>query len=165
MSRMSLVGSALLLAVAGVCASCSNFDQRWNATPPLASANPAALMAGKWEGGWESDATDYYGDLQAIAEPTTITVDDKKTVQQYSVQFRFKLQKVGFDEFSVTLNAVKGDDKRLHFVGKKDMGSLKGGLMRFDGYVDPVKDVMYLDYISDRDCGTYKLHRIVGENM
>jgi len=86
-------------------------------------------------------------------------------VQQYRVNFQYRFFQVPYEEYSVTLNAVKGDDKKLRFTGKKDLGALKGGVMRFEGYVDPEKDIFYLDYASDKDTGTYKMHRIVLENL
>ena len=166
MSRLTLLGSILCVAVAGVCSSCnSSFDQRWKATPPMAAANPAALMVGKWEGTWQSDATDYEGWLQALVTAAGVTVDDKKTVQKYTVEFRYHFFKMAYEERTVTLNAIKGDDNRLHFTGKKDLGLWRGGIIRFEGYVDPEKDIFYLDYVSEKDAGTYKMHRIVTEDL
>jgi len=31
--------------------------------------------------------------------------------------------------------------------------------------VDPEKDIFYLDYVSEKDAGTYKMHRIVTEDL
>ena len=165
MPRSSRVASLCCLTAALVLGSCSSFDKRWNDTAMMPAANPAALMAGKWEGSWQSDATDYQGHLQAMIVATTKTVKDSKQIQQYAAEFRFRWQELGFDEYSVTLNAVKSEDGRLRFEGKKDVGNYKGGIIRYEGYVDSEKDVMYLDYISDKDCGTFKLHRLVGDNQ
>ena len=166
MSRFSRICSVLCLSVAGLAAaSCSAFDEDWNNTPPLVRANPAALMAGKWEGSWQSDATDYHGKMEAMITPKGVTVEDNKTVQKYEMRLRFRWYAIGFDEYSVMVNAVKGADNRLHFSGKKDLGIYRGGTMRYKGYVDPEKDILYLDYDSDKDVGTYKLSRVVQENM
>ena len=51
----------------------------------------------------------------------------------------------------------------MHFEGKKDLGYFKGGLTRFDGFLTEDGDYFYCDYNSEKDCGTYKMRRIVQE--
>ena len=46
-----------------------SFDNQWNATQPPVIANPAAPLAGKWEGTWESDATAYQGLMRVLVVP------------------------------------------------------------------------------------------------
>jgi hypothetical protein len=162
---MPRVASILCLVSLGVLASCSQFDTRWNSTAAPVSANPAAPVAGKWEGTWESDANDYWGHIQALIVPTTITVQDKVQVQQYAATFKFYFFNVGFDEYSVTLNAAKLPDGRLHFEGEKDLGYLKGGIVHFDGFLTGNNDVFYCDYNSNTQVGTFKLERIVLEKQ
>ena len=58
--------------------------------------------------------------------PMTITVQDKVQVQQYAATFKLRFFEMGFDEYTVTLNATKLADGRLHFEGKKDLGLLQG---------------------------------------
>jgi hypothetical protein len=160
---MPRIASVLCLASLGLLASCSAFDWQWMQTDPLPSANPAALLDGKWEGTWQSDATDYAGHIQSIAIHTTQTIVDQEAVQQYEASFRLKWYEIGFQEFTLTLNSTKMDNGRIHFEGKKDMGFGSGGILRLDGYIFPDKDEMYCDYANDKDSGTYKLRRIVKE--
>jgi hypothetical protein len=163
---MPRVASLLCLVSLGLLASCSSFDMRYNSTKPLPTANPAALADGKWEGTWQSDATDFAGHIQALIHATTQTTYNEQKVQQYSATFKFYyLEFFGYDEYSVTLNATTLPDGRVHFEGKKDLGYFRGGIIRFDGIVYPNTDTLFCDYASDSDTGTYKMRRIVLENQ
>ena len=160
---MPRLASLLLVLPVVLLAGCSGFDSRWNGTAPPMTMNPAAPLAGKWEGSWQSDANAYIGRLQAIAIPTdTIVVKKDVPAQQYVVEFKQFLFELGAPEFSVKLNASMGADGRLHFVGKKDTGGYPmNGIVTYDGYVDG--DMFFCDYTGERDCGTFKMRRIVGE--
>ena len=68
-----------------------------------------------------------------------------------------------FDNFTVVLAGGPQPDGKIHFQGKKDMGYYKGGIWTFDGYVYPDQDEFYCDYNSDKDCGTFKMRRVLGE--
>jgi hypothetical protein len=162
---MPRIASLLCLVSLGLFASCSAFDQRWADTPAPKAANPSALADGKWEGTWQSDATDYQGQIQAMILHTTQTILDKETVQQYEASIRMRWMEVPYDEYTVTLNATKLADGRVHFEGKKDLGYFKGGILRFDGFIFPDKDELYCDYASDKDAGTYKMRRIIQDNQ
>jgi hypothetical protein len=160
---MPRIAAVLCLVSMSFLTSCSAFDRQWSQTPAPVAANPAALLDGKWEGTWQSDATDYHGHVQAIVIHTTEAIIDRELVQQYSASFRLRWLEIGFDEFTMTLNAAKMDDGRIHFEGKKDLGYDKGGFLRVDGYVYPIKDKMYFDYSTDKDSGTYKLRRVLAD--
>ena len=162
---MPRVASLLCLVSLGLLASCSAFDMRWASMPTPPAANPSAMAWGKWEGTWQSDATDYTGHIQAIIMPTTQTIMDKQTVQQYAASFRMRWMEWGYDEYTVTLNATTLADGRVHFEGAKDLGYFKGGILRFDGFIYPDKDELYCDYSNDKDSGTYKMRRIILENQ
>jgi hypothetical protein len=160
---MPRIASILCLVSLGLLASCTAFDRQWSQTEAPAAANPSALLDGKWEGTWQSDATDYNGQIRAIAIHTTEAIIDEQAVQQYSATFRLRWFEIPFDEFTVTLNATKMEDGRIHFEGKKDVGFYSGGILRFDGFVYPNKDLMYCDYANDKDSGTYKLRRVLSD--
>ena len=81
--------------------------------------------------------------------------------QQYRADIKMTLFDVASNEHGVTLTATQGADGRLHFTGKVDRGTPFGGIHYYDGYVD--EDLFFCDYTSDRDCGTFKMHRLVGE--
>ena len=162
---MPRVASLLCLVSVGLLASCSNFDMRYNAYVPLPTANPTAQADGKWEGTWQSDATDYYGHIQALIYATTQSTYNELKVQQYAATFRFYYMDIPYEEITVTLNATTLADGKVHFEGKKDLGYFKGGIMRFDGFVYPNKDSLYCDFASEKDAGTYKMRRIVLENQ
>jgi hypothetical protein len=135
---------------------------RWDSTAALPMANPSAMADGKWEGTWQSDATDYNGHLQALIIHTTHTTLNGAYVQQYEASFRLRYMEVGFQEYTITLNATTLADGRLHFEGKQDLGYFKGGIMRLDGFIYPNKDELYCDYATDKDVGTYKMRHILG---
>src|SRR5438105_5292280 len=78
-------------------ASCTSFDQHWNGTIMPTSANPSVLLAGKWEGSWQSDSTAYVGNLKAIILPTQkVVAKDNASMQQYHAEFKMTL----YDFFS-----------------------------------------------------------------
>ncbi|HVT79138.1 MAG TPA: hypothetical protein VHM90_00660 [Phycisphaerae bacterium] len=155
--------SVLGLVSLSVLASCSDFSKRFDATVPPMTENPAAPVAGKWEGTWNSDNVSYWGHMQAIIVPTTITVQDKVQVQQYQATFELRFFELPVQSYTVTLNGAKLPDGRMHFEGKKDVGHYNGGIVRFDGFLTSDDDTFYCDYNSDKDCGTFKLRRIVQE--
>lgn len=169
MRRACLLLSLLALAAIPSCQTTPNstaaFDQRWDSMAPPMSANPAAMMAGKWEGTWQSDSTDYNGHMQGIIVFTGTTVKDKQVEQQYAASFKMRLFEVGFTDYTVTLNATKLADGRIHFEGVKDLGYYVGGIYRYDGYIYPDKDEFYCDYNSDKDCGTFKMRRITQDKQ
>jgi hypothetical protein len=161
---MPRLASLLWLLPLGLLASCSSFDQQWSSTTPPQTANPAAPLAGKWEGSWQSDSSDYHGTLRAVIVPLpTTVVKNNVSAQQYRAQMKLMLFEVLSNEVAVTLNATPKADGRIHFEGKVDRGVYMGGIFYYDGYVDDEK--FFCDYTSDDDCGTFKMHRIVLENQ
>lgn len=161
---MPRVASLFCLVSLGLLASCSSFDQKWTATTPLpGGSNPAAPVAGKWEGSWQSDSTDYSGHLQALIFYKAPTTVENQAAQEYSAEFRFRLFEIPYDEYTITLNATRQTDGKIHFHGKKDLGYMKGGIITFDGYVYPDEDKFFCDYNSEKDCGTFKLRRVLGD--
>ena len=160
---MSRLAKLLLVVPVVLLAGCDGFITRWNQTAPPMTVNPAAPMAGKWEGSWQSDANAYIGRLQAIAVPTdTVVVQKDVPAQQYVVDFQQYLLDAPSPSFTVKLNATMAADGRIHFKGKKDTGGYPmNGIVTFDGWVDG--DTFFCDYTGERDCGTFKMRRIVGE--
>jgi hypothetical protein len=158
---MPRVASLLCLISLGLLTSCSSFGWRWNSSSTPAAANPAALMDGKWDGTWQSDKTDYHGRIQALSVHRTETIVDKKRVEQYECAFQMYWFDIPYYDFTMVMNASEMDDGRLHFEGQRDMGYFFGGILRLDGFIYPKKDVMYCDYSSEKDSGTYKLERVL----
>jgi hypothetical protein len=162
MPRLASTLCVVSLALLASCSNISSFDQKWAATKPLpGGSNPAAPVAGKWEGTWQSDATDYAGHLQALIYYKAPTVVDKEQGQEYAAEFQLRLFEVPFDNYTVVLSAIQQPDGKIHFKGKKDLGYYKGGIWVFDGYVYPQRDEFYCDYQSDKDSGTFKLKRVL----
>jgi hypothetical protein len=157
---MPRLASLLTLLSFVTLASCTEFDKRWDATSPPMSADPAALMSGKWEGTWQSDATSYNGHLQAIIVPTEKVMVDKVERQGYRAEFKQRLFELAFNEYDVKFTAITQPDGRVRFEGRKDLGYYNGGIWRFSGYILPGKDMFYCDYDSDKDSGTFKMRRI-----
>lgn len=160
---MPRIASIFCLVSMGFLASCSAFDWQWAQTPAPSAPNPAALLDGKWEGTWQSDATDYAGHLQAIVIHSSEALIDKEHVQQYAATFRMRWYEVPFNEISMTLNATPMADGRIHFEGVKYVGFVKGGFLRLDGYIFPKKNMLYCDYATDKDSGTYKMDRVLSD--
>jgi hypothetical protein len=160
---MPRIHPVMCLLAAGIFASCTSFDKRWDATSAPVAPNPAAPMAGKWQGTWQSDATDYGGQLKAIIVPTVLTTKGKEPVQQYQAEFQFHFFDAPYTSYTITLNSTRMPDGRFHLEGKKDVGFHNGGIMTYDGYIDPAKDLFYCDYMSDKDAGTFKMRRILLE--
>jgi hypothetical protein len=153
------------MAVMASCSSSNSFEDRWKATAAPMTANPAALLAGKWHGTWQSDANDYHGEMKSIVTLTGPAIEDKKEVQQYvaSIELQFfNLNPV--KQYDVKLNATKMADGRIHFEGVKDLGYYEGGLCTYDGYVDPKKNEFFCEYNSHKDVGTFLMDRITQEN-
>ena len=160
---MRRLASLLMLLPLSFLASCTAFDHEWGATEPPTTANPSAVIAGKWEGSWQSDATSYIGNLKAIIVPTETVMQDSGPVQKYRAQIKMTLYDVFSNEHAVVLTASPGRDGRMHFEGKVDRGTPFGGIYRYDGYVED--DKFFCDYTSDRDTGTFKMHRLTQELM
>ncbi len=159
MRSLRLPSLVLGLAVLSSCA----FDQRWAATPMQTSANPAIALAGKWEGSWQSDSTAYrLGRLQAIIEPTQkVKAKEGVAMQEYHAEIKMTLLDFFSNEHKVYLVASPDKNGRMHFQGKVDRGTPFGGIYYYDGYVD--NDKFFCDYTSDRDSGTFLMHRLTLE--
>ena len=157
---MPRLASLLSLLSLVALTSCTAFDSRWENTRAPMTADPVAIMAGKWEGTWQSDATNYAGHLQAIIVPTEKVMVDKVQGQAYRAEFKQRLFELAFDEYDVKFTATTLPDGRVRFEGKKDLGFYKGGIYRFTGYIYPEKDEFFCDYDSDKDVGTFKMRRI-----
>jgi hypothetical protein len=165
-TRAGVCRAAMCMVSAFALASCSAFDQKWANTPPPMTTNPAAIMAGKWEGTWQSDANAYHGHLQSIITFTGTSVEDKDVVQQYQAEFHLRMFDISpAQDYTVTLKAEKLPDGRIHFVGTKDLGYYLGGIFFYDGYIYPERDLFYCDYNSDKDTGTFKMRRITQDKQ
>ena len=117
---MPRVAPLLCLVSLALLASCNSFDARWATTPMPPTANPAALADGKWEGTWQSDATDFNGHIQAIILHTTQTILDKETVQQYEASFRMRYFEIGYG-----LVFPDTDELYCDYASDKDAGTYK----------------------------------------
>jgi len=161
----SLLSGVMLLALLLVALpGCTSFDSRWNATQPQAFADPAAPLAGKWEGQWASDSTGYKGIYQALVVPApSVYSKDGVPAQQYHLESKQILYDVLFNETGFVLTATTEKDGKVHLVGQVDRGTRFGGIYKYDGYVKG--DTFFCDYTSERDCGTLSLHRLSFENM
>jgi hypothetical protein len=159
---MPRIASLLVLPVL-LLAACTPFDTKFTSMAPPYTANPAAPLAGMWEGSWQSDSNAYIGRLRAIALPTdTVVVKNDVPAQQYVVEFEQRLYEAPSPSFTVRLNATVGEDGKLHFTGKHDTGGYPmNGIVTYEGYVEG--DKFFCDYRGERDCGTYIMRRIVGE--
>ena len=132
----SVIGLLILFGGTG----CS-FDRNWRAmkraelVDSAPTAAPADRLAGRWEGRWVSDANGHSGGLRAIITyvPQKLTVD-----QHYRAEFDASY--LGFLRFGYGMTLVakpgQGVAGPVTFQGKEDLGSMAGGVYRYNGTAD-----------------------------
>jgi hypothetical protein len=140
-------------------AGCS-FDRRWRnisheagaKNDAVAATGPASSdpLAGRWEGKWASEQTGHSGRLRAIVD----RVDDKTYHIDYDGWF------FGILRYTHGMNVTASrdvDDKIVHFKGQEDLGSIAGGVYRYDGTADGRE--FKSTYQSNDDHGRFEMQR------
>jgi hypothetical protein len=162
--KMAAMG---VLAAAGLgvggCASTTAYDQHWKDTKVvLASDVTATPLAGKWQGEWHSDDSDYYWGL---AKAIIIPVDTSKTKEGVTAtRYEAHIQLWHFfifpEEFKVYLSAVPEGDK-ITFYGERVMNPIDG-VARYDGFLEG--DKIVIAYNSIKDYGSFTFRRFTPES-
>lgn len=133
-----------LLVVIG--ASCSSFNREWKkeGRNPIAGSG----LEGRWEGQWISDVNRHHGKLRCIV---------KKEGGFYKTRFHAKYQNIFSFGYTVPLEAA-ATDEGYKFSGEADLGSLAGGVYRYEGHADATN--FFSTYSSKYDHGTFQMKRL-----
>jgi hypothetical protein len=100
---------------------CSSFNRQWkNAT---AATGPGDIT-GKWQGHWRSDKDDHTGNLKCV-----VTKVDADRYCAHFVATYWKIFTFAY-EAELTGNA---EGNAIQLVGEQDLGSLAGGVYRYEG--------------------------------
>jgi len=134
----------LVVKISG-CASTPEGFRTEIISPPL----PADLLAGSWEGTWQSASKPLGGKLAAIIEKK----DDGSYHASFTSQTPF-----GEDKSICIYHIAEHGDTVWKFQGKRDLGLLKGGTYTYTGTVDATE--FRCTYNSTFDKGTFQMQRL-----
>ena len=142
---------------------CLSFERDWKAArclgvpscpsgPASASgACPDAILAGAWEGTWESEINGHHGRLRAVITP--------RGDGRYHARFHATFAVILPYEYEVCLTGAK-DDAIAYFSGEADLGCLAGGVYRCSGCADQCEFIAR--YCAKKDKGTFRMRRVSG---
>jgi len=136
----------LMPTVVLIGASCSSFNREWSKT----GRNPVAVsgLEGRWEGQWISDVNGHHGKLRCIVN---------KYGDAYRARFHAKYRKILSFGYTVPLKA-EPTDHGYKFRGEANLGSLAGGIYRYEGHAEATN--FFSTYSSKYDHGTFQMQRL-----
>jgi hypothetical protein len=150
----------LMIALFACAASGCSFDRRWrqlsheawaqNSAVATTAPAPADPLAGRWDGKWVSEQDGHSGRLRAIVT----RVDGETYHIEYDGWF------FGMLRFTHGMNVIAtraADGNAIHFEGREDLGSLAGGVYRYDGAADGRE--FKSTYQSSEDHGRFEMRR------
>ena len=153
-----VIGLVALLALTG----CS-FDRNWRAMKRAQLAETGTTtpwadpLAGRWQGRWVSDVNGHSGGLRAIITyvPQTVTLD-----RHYRADFDASY--MGILRFGYGMNLVAKSGRSptggpVSFHGEEDLGSMAGGVYRYNGTTDGT--TFNATYESKDDKGRFEMTR------
>jgi len=129
-------------------AGCNSFNREWKKVGRNAVAGSG--LEGRWEGKWVSEKNGHRGKLRCIV---------KKDGEVYQARFHAKYQKILSFGYTVPLKVEPTEDG-YKFSGEADLGSLAGGVYRYDGRADATN--FFSTYSSQYDHGTFRMERPSG---
>jgi len=146
----TLMRTLLLLAAFGL-GACSSFEREWRENQ-VGSAISRDPFAGAWDGKWTSSrhgppANRFGGRLRCIFTP--------KEAGKYDAHF-----KANWHGFATTYHVLFRTERRgeeLRFRGEHDLGSLVGGIYRYEGRV--TRERFDSTYDSRYDAGRFEMTR------
>ena len=136
----------LLISLAVGGSACSRFDRDWKLA--MAMPGPSEGLEGPWEGRWKSDAGHGSGKLRCILS--------RLSEDEYLARFRATFWGILKAGYEVKLKA-RPRDGGVEIQGEKDLGSLAGGVYRYEGTVSPTN--FSATYSSKNDNGTFEMRR------
>src|SRR5262245_8307271 len=113
-----------VLIAAVMLVGCSSFNRDWKRMAEAGA--PQTGMEGRWDGGWQSDATGHSNRLRCIISKK----EDNLYLARFHANFKalFKFT-VGY---TVPLKVEQRDDK-FHFEGEANLHWYAGGLYHYQG--------------------------------
>jgi len=151
--RRLLPIAVTLLVLAGglfltLVANCSlNFGTALSPDP--LPSGPRDLLEGRWSGTWSSTSRNDGGRLVCTIR--------KREDGTYQATFKASFAKVFAFTTRVVLRVTKGQ-KLWRLRGKEDLGWLRGGVYKYEGYVKG--DEFYSTYDSKFDKGVFRMTRV-----
>lgn len=140
---VAIIGAVML---AGFVTGCSSFNREWRRAAKQPA--PTNSISGRWEGHWISDANGHNGGLRCI-------VSDLET-NRLEARFRASYMKILRFGYTVKLTATSTNGV-WHFDGQEDLGTLAGGLYRYEGKATPSH--FESTYHSEHDHGVFVMER------
>jgi hypothetical protein len=125
---------------------CSSFNRDWKKA--AVTSTPASGLNGRWEGTWRSAVNGHNGKLRALITETG--------PGKYSARFHAKYQKILSFGYTVPLQVAQ-TDSGFTFRGEADLGSLAGGLYRYEGHADDTNFTS--TYSCKYDHGHFQMRR------
>jgi hypothetical protein len=122
-----------------------------------ATAPATDPLAGRWQGRWVSQVNGHSGGLRAIITyaPQTVTAD-----QHYTAEFDASymgILRFGYGMSLVTKSARDPAGGPVSFHGEEDLGSMAGGVYRYNGTTDGT--TFNATYESKDDKGRFEMTR------
>jgi hypothetical protein len=144
---LALVAVGACLLALSTWSSCSSYETAWQ---EKVQAPQGDLLAGKWEGTWQSD-----DDQEKLSAVIKKEHDDKYVADFFAKTPAY----IPFDDYTeaVVLSVQKGPD-RWTFSGSADKGFFKGGVYKFEGWTDG--ETFYSTFSSSFYSGTYTMKRV-----
>lgn len=137
-----------LVAIVLTQRSCTSFPRDWDQAGGMDVA-PEELLAGRWEGRWESGAGLGGDDLRCVIRK----LDGGKYEAKFHADYAFGLT---FD--STVVLEVQKRSGRWRFKGRKDLGFLYGGVYQYEGTSDG--EEFSCRYQSSMDHGRFEMTRV-----
>lgn len=105
-------------------------------------------MEGRWQGRWLSSSNGHTGALRCLISK----LDD----ETYQCRYRANYQWLFRFEYAVPLT-VREADGSYHFTGQADLGTLAGGIYKYEGTISG--ETFRATYDSRYDRGVFEMSR------
>jgi hypothetical protein len=136
----------LPIALAVLVCGCSSFNREWKRAGKQPA--PTDSVIGRWEGHWLSDVNAHTGKLRCIVT--------HQTNDLYAARFRATYMKILRFSYTVPLTVNASNDV-WHFRGEEDLGTMAGGVYRYEGNATTTN--FHSTYDSKYDRGVFKMQR------
>ena len=112
-------------------------------------------LAGRWEGTWKSDWNGHEGKLRCLMTPIE---EPEGGEGGYSAWFHSTFAVVLSFQYETVFTVVDASSGLLRFQGQEDLGSVAGGVYRYDGTVEG--DRFHATYTAENgDHGVFEMRR------
>lgn len=138
----------LVLSLLGLGSGCSSFHREWREAAKVSPTGDRP-WEGRWLGTWQSDANGHHGGLKCVLTPGG-------EPGQYRASFRASYAKVIHFGYVAALTGSESNGV-VRFSGSSDLGSVAGGVYRYDGHANATQFLS--TYKSGGDHGTFTLKR------